>query len=133
MLSCFVTVSVIVMNLMRYCPILCNIIIYYPISLDIWEFCQILPCFVQCHLVTKQSFCHFLSYILNTKSFFTKRCSVWYAFWLQSIKSESLAINWSHSSRHFVTFWTKHQIKKFFYNSCSVWYAMWDYHIKSES
>ena len=38
-------------------------------------------------------------------------------------KSNSLAVNWSHSS-HFVTFRTKHQIKKFFYKWSPIWYAI---------
>ena len=107
--------------------ILSNIIGYLRILSNIALFC---PMFCS-HFVTKQSFHHFLSYSLNTKTFFYKSCSVWYAFWEQNIKSKGLAVNWSHNS-HFVTFWTKHQIKKFFYNSCSVWYAIWNCHIKSE-
>ena len=69
---------------------------------------------------------------IELKNFFYKNCSFWYDISECCLKSDSLAVNWSHSG-HFVTFRTKHQIKKFFYKRSLIWYAIWECHKKSKS
>ena len=49
---------------------------------------------------------------IESKNLFYKSCSIWYAIWECDIESKSLTVIWSDTS-HFITFWTKHQIRKF--------------------
>ena len=71
---------------------------------------------------------------LNTesKNFFYKSCSVWYAIWEYHIKSE-IKLPFGHKAVISSLSKLNMESKNFFYKSCSVWYAIWEYDIKSES
>ena len=87
---------------------------------------------LSCHLVTKQSFRHFLNSTPNQKTSFIKVLQFGMLF---ENSTSKVKVKLSFGHKAVISSLSKLNIetKNLFYKSCSVWFALRECHIKSES